>query len=133
MNKTLKQGLRQTRLLPAVALLIVVALLAFDVIAFWGWRLRPLASVDGVEIAIWAVLGGTAAAAGIRWALLDNARMRFQAAASIALMVAFSAVHPWQAGYAADAEMPSQTRKVPAGAVVKYEGGPLTEPEQAEW
>jgi hypothetical protein len=132
MNKALKQGLRKTRLLPAVALLIVLALLAFDVIAFWGWRLRPLASVDGVEIATWAVLGGTAAAAGIRWALLDNARMRFQAAASIALMVAFSAVHPWQAGYAVDAEMPV-TRHVPADAVVKFDKGPLTEPESARW
>src|SRR5690606_15532270 len=98
--------LRGTRVLPISALTSVALLPMADLLMFWAWKLRPLASVDGVEIAVWSVLGGTAAAAGIRWALLDNPRMRFLAASSIALMVAFSTLHPWHNGYAVDAELP---------------------------
>jgi hypothetical protein len=111
-------------------------LLVFDIVAFWAWKLRPLASVDGVEIAVWSVLGGTAGVAGIRWALLDQPRMRFLAASSIALMVAFSTLHPWHNGYAVDAELPvakERSREIPPGTVVKYEDGPLTEGEEAQY
>ncbi len=136
MRNLVGKTLRATRYLPLASLIAVALLLVVDTVMFWAWKLRPLASVDGVEIAVWAVLGGTAGVAGIRWALLDQPRMRFLAASSIALMVAFSTLHPWHNGYAVDATLPAATersREIPAGTVVKYEDGPLTEGEEAQY
>lgn len=132
----IKGCLRHGRMLPAAALATVLVLLAFDLAAFWGWQLRPLASVDGVEVAVWAVLWGTALAPALRWLVLRESRMRYQVAAALGVMVAFSAMHPWHNGYAVPAEMPIRAeheRSVPADAVVKFESGPLTAAAPERW
>ncbi len=132
----LKGCLRHARLLPVAALAGVLLLLAFDTAAFWGWHLRPLASVDGMEIAVWAVLWGTALAPALRWMVLRESRMRFQVAAALGVMIAFSVLHPWHNGYAVPAEMPIRAagdRTVPPDAVVKFEGGPLTPASPERW
>lgn len=131
----MKAVLRHTRYLPHAALACAALLLAFDFVAFWAFTLRPLASVDSVDVLLWAVLLGTALTAAVRWAVLRESRLRFQVAAALALMIAFSALHPWQNGYAADAELPyreSQSRAA-SQAVVKFERGPLTGPAEARW
>lgn len=127
--------LRHTRFLPHAALAIVAALLIFDFVAFWGFTLRPVASVDAIEVAVWGVLLGTSLTAALRWAVLRDSRLRFQAASALALMIAFSALHPWQNGFAADAELPrfSAQPRATSPAVVKFERGPLTGPTEARW
>ena len=102
MRILINRGLEATRHLPLLALGAIALLLVVDLVTYWALHQRPLASVDGVEIAVWAMLGGTAAVAGIRWAVMNNPRMRFLAAGSIALMIAFSVLHPWQNGQALD-------------------------------
>ncbi len=136
MTNLMHKALTATRLLPAAFLACVAALLVTDLVAFWGWNLRPVASVDAIEIAVWAILGGTALTAGIRWTVLNDATLRFQAAAAVALMVAFSALHPWHNGYAASADSPAvpvETRVTPSSVVVRFENGPLTQGEEQKY
>ncbi|MBX3461014.1 MAG: hypothetical protein KF696_13790 [Planctomycetes bacterium] len=124
------------RFAPPAALGAVCALLLFDLLAFWALQRRPLASVDGMETAIWAVLWGTAVTAGLRWLVMRESRLRKQVAASLLVMIAFSALHPWHNGYAVPAEMAVRAdgqRSVPADAVVVFEHGPLSAASESRW
>lgn len=127
---------RIMRYVPAAALCSVAGLLAFDLFAFWALELRPLVSVDGVESAAWAILWGSAIAAGLRWAILRESRLRLQVAVALAVMVAFSAMHPWHNGYGVPAELPVRAegqRSLPADDVLVFEGGPLSGPADSRW
>ncbi|MCZ7606152.1 MAG: hypothetical protein M5U25_08770 [Planctomycetota bacterium] len=115
-----------------------LALLAFDLVAFWAFGRRPLVSSDETSWLLWALMIGSAVTYAARWKIAGEARMRVSLAAALATMVLVSATHPWLNGWGRDAAQPvaptllenPQTR---AHEALVFAGGPLSEPEASRW
>jgi hypothetical protein len=129
------------RLAPALVpagVAFCLALLAFDLVAFWAFGRRPLVSTDETSWLLWALMIGSAVTYAARWKIAGEARMRVSLAAALATMVLVSATHPWLNGWGRDAAQPvaptllenPQTR---AHEALVFAGGPLSEPEASRW
>lgn len=115
-----------------------LALLVFDLLAFWAFGLRPVVSTHMAETAVWAVLIGSGVTYALKWAISGESRTRYAIAATMGVMIAVSAMHPWHNAWAVDADAPAARAvvaddpKAPKDVVV-FAGGPLTEPDKATW
>jgi hypothetical protein len=111
-------------------------LLAFDLLAFWGFERRPLVSSLETGTLVWALLIGSACTYGARWAITREAATRRALAATLGVMVLMSALHPWLNGWGRDAEQPfaptllAQPQARQHNALV-FEGGPLSAADDA--
>jgi hypothetical protein len=129
------------RLAPALVpagVAFCLALLAFDLIAFWAFGRRPLVSSEETSWLLWALLIGSAVTYAARWKISGEARMRPALAAVLATMVLVSATHPWLNGWGRDAAQPVAPTLVEnpdtrAQDALVFAGGPLSEPETSRW
>jgi hypothetical protein len=134
----MKKLLRNSNLLPWLALGAISLLVLLDIVVFWAFNLRPVISTPELEIIAWSVLAGTALTAGLRLALRDEGRVRWQIAVAMGLMAVLFVAHPWENGAGRDADplSPSRTmnpnRVDDPGAIIEFEGGPLTKGEKRQ-
>ena len=129
--------MRAKWLVPA-SVLGCLALLVFDLLAFWAFGLRPVMSSHLAESVVWSLLIGGGVTYGLRWAITGDSRMRFAVAGTLGVMIAISAMHPWHNHWAIDADTPdakpilADDPEAPKDVVV-FAGGPLTESDSATW
>lgn len=134
----MKKLMRRSNLLPWLALGLVSMLVVLDILVFWAFSLRPVISTPELEIIAWSVLAGTAVTAGLRLALRDEGRVRWQIATALALMAVLFVAHPWENGSGRDADPMSPSRTMnpnrvdDPGAIIEFEGGPLTKGEKRQ-
>jgi hypothetical protein len=106
-------------------------LLAFDLLAFWAFGRRPVVSSLEAGVSVWALLTGSAATYGARW-LISHENVRRELAATLAVIVLMSALHPWMNGFGRDADTPVAPTLVETEQYqpVVFSGGPLSEADR---
>ncbi|MBZ0137498.1 MAG: hypothetical protein K8I27_14115 [Planctomycetes bacterium] len=108
--------------------------LLLDLLAFWVLDRRPLVSSLEMTTVVWSLLIASAFTYAAKWSISGDSRTRVPLAATLLVMIALSALHPWHNGRARDAaapELPSDRAVLPD--VVVFEDGVLTEGEHATY
>lgn len=106
-------------------------LLAFDLLAFWGFGRRPVLSSLETTTLVWSLLIGSVCTYGARWAITRELATRRALAATVSVMVLMSALHPWLNGWGRDAAQPNAPTLVAQPEVqvheaVVFHGGALS-------
>ncbi|MBX3475566.1 MAG: hypothetical protein KF754_14405 [Planctomycetes bacterium] len=132
-----KKVIARSDLLVPAGVLAGAALIGLDVLAYHLLGLRPLVSYPGVELALYAVLIASAWAFAARWLLSGERRAKVSLAASITVMLALSALHPYGNGSLREVALPAgEPALVRPGAaqpaMVEYTGGPFTQPREKQ-
>jgi hypothetical protein len=111
-------------------------LLLVDLLAFWAMGRRPVISSLETGVSVWALLIGSGATYGARW-LISHENVRRELAATLAVVVLMSALHPWMNRLARDADTPVAPTLVESAEpdAVVFSGGPLSEADSdtARW
>lgn len=126
-----KTIIARSELLVPASLAVCAAVIALDAIAYYALGLRPFISYPEAELGAWALLIAGAWVWGARWLVVGQRWARYALAGVLALMVGFSALHPYASGDLRETHLPAGepalvTPPAQNPVVVEYTGGPMT-------